>query len=264
MKALILSLVVSLLSVVASQAADTDYSTVPLATLVDDLTQVDSPTPGLDGMAWFSVFMADDRSPTFEGGVLGTPTPTVPPQMRELVRRGLAALPLLIQHLDDARPTKLTVGGDFFMWGDFSSEYDDRLHSAPRSRCANELCSVKPFGGRYVVRVGDVCYVLVGQIVDRNLNAVRYQPTGGIIVNSPLEAPTLIDLIKKDWGGLDAGDHEASLLNDLHAGARPSQFEPALARLRVYYPQAYVALSVRDIEKRATFEADEKTHPAPN
>ena len=86
MKALILSLVVSLLSVVASQAADTDYSTVPLATLVDDLTQVDSPTPGLNGMGWFSVFMADDRSPTFEGGVLGTPTPTVPPQMRELVR----------------------------------------------------------------------------------------------------------------------------------------------------------------------------------
>ena len=54
------------------------------------------------------------------------------------------------------------------------------------------------FSGTYTVKVADVCYTLIGQIVNRHLLAVRYQSSGGPIVNSPLEAPSLAEKVRKD------------------------------------------------------------------
>ncbi len=38
--------------------------------------------------------------------------------MRELVRRGVAAIPALLDHLSDARPTKLSLKGNIADWPD--------------------------------------------------------------------------------------------------------------------------------------------------
>jgi hypothetical protein len=74
----------------------------------------------------YSTFMATDEEARFMAGVLGVPLPAIPPQMRELVRRGLTAfLPALIRHLDDRRPTRLTVGDSpILMNRAFGDEYD--------------------------------------------------------------------------------------------------------------------------------------------
>jgi len=253
-----------------SVPAEADLSNASVETLIDDLTLIDAPAPGVDGTALFNAFMADNWVPRFNGGILGSATPKIPPQMRELVRRGLRALPLLIEHLDDDRATRLSVGIDsIFMWGYFSDEYDPRYGPDPRKRC-NPSCMKKdleavpdaasPFKRTYVVRVGDICYVLVGQIVNRDLVAVRYQASGGLIINSPLEAPGLIDRVKADWVGLDAPAHEASLLADIHTLDQAWLFGPAFARLRFYYPAAYAELRGDDLRKREAFEADEKAH----
>ena len=94
--------------------------------------------------------------------------------------------------------------------------------------------------------------MLIGQIVNRNLSAVRYQPTGGLVVNSPVETPSLGERVRMDWSNLDARSHEASLLAD--AAARDRWLvRPALRRLRFYYPEAY-----EGARKRAASEADEK------
>lgn len=70
-------------------------------------------------------------------GMLGPPPPKVPPQMSELVRRGPFALPELVRHLDDRRPTNFEggnkpsgkqIGVNAFMFMDFSDEYDPRAH----------------------------------------------------------------------------------------------------------------------------------------
>ncbi len=236
-----------------------------LDALIDELTGVGSPTPGVDGMAWYSAFLADGAAPKFQGGVLGTPTPAVPPQMRELVRRGLAALPVLIRHLGDNRPTKLVVGGllpegGFYMFQYFSDEYDPRVRAAdprkPRSG-ASDRVFVGSFSGRYTVKVGDLCYVLVGQIVNRRLVAVRYQPSSGLVINSPLEAPDLIDRVEKDWSGLEAQGHKASLLADIQDDDAPRS-RAALIRLRFYYPDAYRTLQGAALRKRDTLEAEER------
>jgi hypothetical protein len=109
--------------------------------------------------------------------------------------------------------------------------------------------------GDYQIKIGDVCFVLIGQIVNRNLNAARYQPTGGQIVNSPIVKPSLAEKVRADWAGLDAKGHETSLREDLKT--RPL-FGDALVRLRFYYPNAYAALDGDDAREREKFEAEEK------
>jgi len=190
--------------------------------------------------------------------------------MRELVRRGLRALPDLIQHLQDNRPTKLSIHTNFFEGSHFSDEHDPRTRPPPTPKagcaqsCLDEIFGTKPIYDPYVVKVGDVCYVLIGQIANRNLVAVRYQPSAMVIVNSPLEAPDLIERVTSDWSGLDARSHEASLLADIRAGDNIRLFGPALARLRFYYAGAYQSLRDEDRKKREAFEAQEKARDTAN
>jgi hypothetical protein len=115
-------------------AADPNYSTVPLDRLVDDLALIDSFATGIASTANYDAFIAVDERPRFAGGVLGSPTPNIPAQIRELVRRGVGALPTLIQHLNDARSTQLSVGGSFFIDADVRR----RVRSAAPFRQSHE------------------------------------------------------------------------------------------------------------------------------
>jgi hypothetical protein len=250
-----------------AHAQPADYSKASINELIDDLALIDSQAPGVNSAAIYGGFIGDDSPGQFQVGVLGLSPPGVPPQMRELVRRGISALPALIAHLDDARPTKLAVGNDeqtgdpkqqrivgvnFFMFTYFSNEYDSRVRTTARPSMSDYL--MRGFSGKYIVKVGDVCYALIGQIVNRQLLPVRYQPSAGLVVNSPIEAPALIEKVKKDWGDADAGALKASLLADVRATGDPYYYEPAFARLRFYYPSAYAALQGDDLMKRTEFE----------
>jgi hypothetical protein len=241
----------------SARAADStlNYTNGSVEQLIEDLVNIDAQAPGLHSTAWVRAFIADNSPAEFAGGVIGSVAPKNFPQMTGLVRRGVGSLPLLIMHLDDKRPTKLTVGGDFFMFAYFSDEYDPKT-PAPRERRAG---LEKKFAGKYTVRVGDVCYALIGQIVNRNLLPIRYQPTAGLIVNSPIEAPVLIKEVKRDWGDVDAKEHMASLLADARVGNDLREYGSALRRLRFYYPDEYRQQAVGALkEKIRKFESSEK------
>jgi hypothetical protein len=117
------------------------------------------------------------------------------------------------------------------------------------------------------VKVGDVCYVLIGQIVNRRLLAVRYQPSARLVVNSPIETPVLVERVRNDWGHADAEINRASLLEEIHATNHPNTIsraeyterfvDPALARLRLYFPETYRSLEGTDLQKRRAFERRE-------
>jgi hypothetical protein len=256
MKSSLLSFLILALATIAS-AAD-DLSCTPVEKLVDALAEIDSQAPGLHGTASVLGFIAEDKPPQFEGGVLGSPAPKTPPQMRELARRGATVLPQLIAHLDDKRPTKLTIGKDFFSFRYFSDEYDPKTRPKKEQPHPRDNLE-KNFDGGYTVKIGDVCYALIGQIVNRRLSPVRYQPTAGLVINSPIEASALIERVKKDWGGVDVAAHKASLIVDAQSGDQVWAFGPALVRLRFYYPDDYKRLKNGDLKKRITkFESDEK------
>ncbi len=269
-------LAVFALSTNISAVAADDYSKKSVAQLIDDLSQIDSSAPGIDSGAVYLGFLANEASISFAMGVLGVPPPKIPPQMRELVRRGPLALPELIKHLEDRRPTKLEVGNkpgdistrqvgvDAFMWTVFSDEYDPRARrSSDEKPEAWKEPMMKHFQGRYTVKVADVCYVLIGQIVNRRLLSARYQASAGLVVNSPIEVPALAEKVRNDWEKADAEMLRASLLTDLREtnGTETSYTQrfnnSALERLRLYFPDTYNALEGDDLKKKKQFEKDE-------
>lgn len=260
--------------------ANDDLTRATVTQLIDELTQIDSQSPGIDSAAFYDGFLADDGPGSFGMGVLGVAPPTVPPAMRELVRRGPVALPELVKHIDDPRPTNLRVGNidakgtrrqvgvNLFMFTFFSEEYDPRLNEnasvAPGAK--GWPAGEKDFKGSYNVKVGDICFVLIGQIVNRRLLAVRYQPSGGLIVNSPVESLKLAQWVKDDWSKADPTAIRSSLLADIHGAHRfPKEDKstylrltvfPALERLKFYFPDAYDSLSGGDRKQKEAFEKD--------
>lgn len=246
----------------ATTASASDLSAASNEQLVASLVQLDSQSPGVSAMGDFGTFMGEDKPSRMTVGVVGTPTLSVAPAMRELVRRGVAALPDLMKHLDDPTATKVVVGdGDFFMWEQYAGEYDFRSKDGSKPKCdlaCEQSGKATDFSGSYTVKIGDICYVLIGQIVDRNFLAVRYQPTAGLIVNSPIMNSWLAERTREDWSDLTPATHRALLLNDIRRGKDDIFVEPALIRLRFYYPKAYAALAGIDAKKRKKFEADEK------
>jgi len=257
------------MTVCAQTAGGADLSKRPVVALIDDLATLRSSQLGIDDTGIYRAFLAEDASPQFTVGLLPTHAPVVDPAMRELVRRGAAALPALLAHLDDARPTRLIVGsetGPLETFGGqfFAEEYDPRYTEPQQIDCFSGA-ACRSFEHPYQVKIGDVCEVLVGQIVNRVLLAVRYQPTAIVLVNSPVETPALAARIRKDWQDVDAAALEASLLSDLRSESELDEwhgYRATLVRLRFYYPKTYAALAGENLRKRRSFEAEEQKERA--
>jgi hypothetical protein len=212
---------------------------VSVESLIVSLAETSSSSAGVDPFAMYDGFIANPDTLRFSVGVLGAPPPVVAPEMRELVARGLDSVPRLIAHISDPTPTKLRVGDGVFMWRVLSNEYDPKDRNSKRKPHRNEE---RPLGPGYVVKIGDICYSLLGQIVNRRLIAVRYQPTAGLVVNSPVETPMLATLSVRDWGSLDRNSHVSSLTRDAKRAHDVYEAAPALARLAFYYPEEYARL----------------------
>ena len=251
-------ILVTLLAFCTSMSASASEDSAPKSVheLIDDLANIDAQSTGLHSTLLLSAdtFIAEDSADHVQGGVFGSVAPKRFSQMVELVRRGASALPSLIEHLRDKRTTKLTVGSYsprsgasvpgsfFFVFQYFGDEYDSRAGPALLRQKPAELGDrdkilmqfEHEFKEPYTVKVGDVCYFLIGQIVNRTLIPVRYQPSAILVVNSPIEAPVLVEEVQRDWGDVDSVKLMQSLLVDLRTDRRA-----ALPRLRFYYPAEY-------------------------
>lgn len=130
--------------------------------------------------------------------------------LRKLVGHGPAAMPQLLRALDDKTPTKLTVrhDGSFGgMW--FAREMGSNPVNPVEQRVLRGWRHSDDFGSErtassYTVKIGDVCFVAIGQIVGRKYSAVRYQPSACIVINSPVEDPKLARAVREIWAGSDS------------------------------------------------------------
>lgn len=245
-------------------AVDPEISRLTNETLIDRLQDETQQGTGTHTTAWTSGFPPLDIPAKFSGGVLGSRAPAKSMVMVELVRRGVGIIPDLLTHLSDARPTKLTVGsgGAFpFMSAWFSDEYDFRF---PEKERQNESANAVGFGSQrsfssYTLKVGDLCYVALGEIVNRQLLAVRYQPSACLVVNSPVEFPSLARAARADWSKLSEAEHESSLRADLEAQRNFWRAPSAIPRLLFYYPQSGQKL-VETMLGRPLFDRDAVYH----
>lgn len=180
--------------------------------------------------------------------LLGQRPPATSETMRKLVTHGFGAVPELLARLEDKRPTKIVLehGGSFggMLLAD---EYDYNRRTAKQAPkdINTDVFKSQNWVDRYTVTVGDLCFVALGQIVNRHFNAVRYQPTAIIMVNSPAETPSLRVAVKNEWGSLTAKQHEDSLRRDFLEPDSEDRRLGACLRLGYYYPDSLESLALR-------------------
>ena len=247
--------------------------------LIDALAEVKESDYGYSPRVSGGAFLPLYREGRFGMGLLGGPRPVRSEALTELVRRGARAVPHLLAHIDDARPTGVVVTHEFGIGGLWLLEAVDRN---PRTQTPTRetAAPAAPFklsragrsfpGKTHTVTVGDLCFVALGQIVNRQFDAVRYKPTGIVIVSSPTRSPTLMRQLRADWNGLTELRHAAGLINDF---LKPDHYQRrmgAAERLAYYYPRFLEPLALA-LLAQPTYPADavdafvrDKLYPAPD
>ena len=213
------------------------------AAMVESLTAIDHPDVGYSANAGGSSFLPYGMSET--GALLLEPESRQPsPVLTALVAGGAAAIPVLVARLGDSREIPRLPPMQAMMWLEFLDEYDwNARNTATAPRGVNlDGQPVEPLA--YHVTVGDLCFIAIGQIVNRNFSAVRYQPTGGLIVNSPSRSATLHQAVVAEWGGLTQGELGRRLIADFRSPDHPERRIGATVRLAFYDPQVLSDLVV--------------------
>jgi len=179
--------------------------------------------------------------------VLGSQPPQRSEVLKSIVERGALAVFSLLRHLDDARETKIPpISG--MMWMSFADEYDfnHRTRKASPSGVNRDTFPVsRP--SSHIITVGDLCFVALGQIVNRSFNATRYQPSGGVVVSSPTYSKRLCTVVRADYRNLTQGRHRELLIQDFENPDSEQRLDGACVRLGFYYPEALEPLALKQL-----------------
>jgi hypothetical protein len=224
-----------------------------IRSLIDKLLDVADEDIGY-GSSWSGHnFSAVEDSEKHGARILDGKRPKGSPVIRDLVKMGAKAVPLLIAHLDDARKSKLTFKhrGDFGGMS-FSREYDYNRRtakSAPEGVNGDLFSEKGDPANEHTLTVGDLCFVTLGQIVNRGFSAIRYQPTAIIVVNSPTRSKALLAAIRKEWTGLTPEKHRESLITDARLSDYCGRVEGAILRLGYYFPDSAEKVVLNQLAK---------------
>jgi len=231
--------------------------------LIFSLEKIDSPDVGLCATMSGHGFSPLGKQ-EFGGGILMNHGLQANESLRELVELGPKALPYIVEALGDATPTKLVMehaGGFGGMW------YGKELDGNPAN--PKEWALVQPFvkddlsfGAtirRHAVTVGDVCFVVLGQIVGRRYSAIRYQPTACTVVNSPTADPKIREVLRGVWATRDPAkalldslvlDLFTTSSEGLQGGYGSSRLQCGAAmRLLFYYPDESASLIASRLDR---------------
>lgn len=249
--------------------------------LIAQLAQIDRPdigfSPSMSGTA-FAPLPGSDRADAFVFANHGLKRSE---PLTELVKQGPRVLPFLLAALDDKTPTRLTmnVGGGILEVISFETEADANPANKQEQRAlallSHERGPARFLKERHIshtVTVGDLCFVILGQITGRRYSAVRYQPSGVLVVNSPTESPALAKAMRTIWSAPDPAQHLLdSLLLDYSTRGVPAgdgldgwdfgtlfQSDAAM-RLLYYFPRetaSMLALRLRGLEVGSTGEGE--------
>jgi len=204
--------------------------------LIDRLADVSEVGYGYSGSFCGSQFLPLEGTEKVHTFVFGRDAPSTSETLTALVESGVAAVPSLLEHLDDNRPTRIPPV-EALMWTSFPDEYDfnRRTRATPPQGVNRDTYSAND-PPSHAITVGDLCFVALGQIVNRRFNAIRYQPSGGLVVSSPTHSKRLCNVVREDFAGLTLQKHKQMLIRDL---LKPDGYGRALGayqRLVYYYP----------------------------
>ncbi len=223
--------------------------------LIDELVNVSEPGFGYAGYFSGSEFLPYEDTEEMATLVFGGTRRARSDTLREIVEKGAVAVPLLLKHLDDDRKIKMKpLSG--MMWMDFADEYDFNRRTrkeVPQGVNKDTFGDQKVYPDHHAVTIGDLCFVALGQIVNRRYSATRYQPTAGLVVSSPTYSETLRKAVLADWSGLTEELHKRSLIADFTTPDHDGRRIGAYLRLSLYYPETVEQL-VLDQLCKPTFD----------
>ena len=222
--------------------------------LIKKLADLDAPDYGLSATLSGSSF-----APIESSGHAGTLIFTnhglkTNETFKKLVEFGPMALPFLLEALGDETPTKLetiraTLMGAAWLGHEIRGNPVNQAESEALKNANTK--QEDDIDDEYIVRIGDVCFVAIGQITNRSYSAVRYQPTGCLVVNSPVKDKKLAAEVRAIWGKApDAQNLLDSLLTDFYSrGVNSTGFQSGAAmRLAYYFPKESLDLIVERLK----------------
>ncbi len=233
----------------ARWAADADEAEL-IVRLIGDLVNIAEPYVGLSATVSGRDFVPVPFARRLEGGLVGADHGlALHSSFRRLVELGPKALPALLGALEDPRPTGLSIRPPTSSGAAVARNevMVNPVNEREGGALARHPC-VRPGARRndvdideYTVCVGDVCFVLIGQITNRPYAGVSYERGGGVVINSPILDPSLAAFLRSLWRGYSPSDLLRFLLVDL--GTRSPVTQPGVApcvgaipRLMFYFP----------------------------
>jgi HEAT repeat protein len=185
--------------------------------LIAKLADIENPDVGMSGTLSGHGFAPIPDEAHVEGGLLTNHGLKQSDALRSLVELGPEALPFLLEALEDTTPTKLKVEHRFGMgWMGFSTSIkgnplnlrESRVLSKPKAASEDDDDDEEHDSlHSYRVKVGDVCFMAIGQMVGRRYDAVRYQPTAIIVIGSPSQSKKLREQVRALWSNSDPAKH---------------------------------------------------------
>jgi hypothetical protein len=177
--------------------------------LIRRLAEIDSPDFGLSGTMSGGTFLPIDGTSQPGAFLFTDHRLRSSPWLRKLVELGPKLLPFLLDALDDRTPTKLVIkhDGRFGVMAFASGLLGNPVNRSEQKVLRAERPPLRLDGEplkTYTVKVGDVCLVAIGQIVGRTYQAVWYQPTACIMLNSPTHDAELCRQVRDIWSSGDA------------------------------------------------------------
>jgi hypothetical protein len=202
---------------------------------------------------------------------------------RRLVEKGPRALPFLLDALDNRTPTKITIEhptqwdcGNWWDWGwNPLNPAEKRVLLKRLRKPALAWEAVRIKSAPYIIKVGDVCLVIVGEIVGRpSYQCVHYLMLQQAIIASPTHDAELRADVRSIWRSKDpAKGLFDSLLRDyategifngisLDGWGDGSELQKAAAtRLLYWYPKesaSFIGARLRSLDVADAWGVDEK------
>jgi len=178
-----------------------------IRSLIATLADSSNPDFGLSASATGQAFAPLPGQEKLNTFLLGEDRLETSDVFRALVALGAEALPFLLDALEDGTPTRLTVTrhnlmglGGYIREENPLNQRESQVLSKPWPL---EIDPADLQADLYTVKVGDVCFVAIGQIVGRRYLAVRYIPTAIIAITSPLESDEVRKRVREIWSSKD-------------------------------------------------------------
>lgn len=102
----------------------------------------------------------------------------------------------------------------------------------------------------HTMSVGDICYVIIGQITNRTYFAAQYQPTACVYINSPVQDKKLAEDVRSVWNADDPAEtlFESLLIDFKTDNDWQGYRDGAAMRLDFYFPERSESLLLKHLE----------------